>query len=435
MNYNKRQESLLASMPEYSMAILCAAKEKNRSNDTFYPFRQDSNFYYLTGFEEPDAVFLLIKNGSKSQRIIFVHPKDPVKEMWEGKRLGVDDAPKHLELDQAFSIEDLDTTLPGLLKGCAHLFYKYDEMPIDLQAMIGKLKKSKESYLIPSQFYDIDPLLFQQRRTKDDVEIGRVRSALALTAKAHHAAMAIASPLKYEYEVLALIEYIFKSGGASWDAYTTIVAGGNNANTLHYISNKDKLQNGDLALIDAGAEFGLYASDVTRTFPINGKFSLAQKELYSIILDTQKAVISMIKPDVLRSTIGDKAISMLSQGLIDTGIVKATLDEVIEKELYKPFYPHGIGHWMGLDVHDPLAYKDFNGKELAFKAGDILTIEPGLYLNANDTKIPKAYQGIGIRIEDDILVTPTGHENLSAKIAKDIDEVETMCQKSLYDYI
>ena len=219
------------------------------------------------------------------------------------------------------------------------------------------------------------------------------------------------------------------------DAYTTIVAGGNNANTLHYTNNKHSLKDGELILMDAGSEFKLYASDITRCFPVNGKFSDAQKVVYEIVLRTQKAVIAEIKPGVLRSTIGDLAIRLLSVGLIELGVLNEPLSEVIEKELYKPYYPHGIGHWMGLDVHDPLAYKDFEDKELAFESGDVLTIEPGLYLDASDETIPEAYRGIGIRIEDDILVTDSGHENLSIDIAKEISEIEKRCQMSVYDYI
>ncbi len=422
-------------MDDDSIAIITSTAPKQRSNDTFYPYRQDSNFYYLTGFEEDSATLVLSKKGASAESIIFVHPKNPLKEMWEGKRLGVDKALETLACDRCFSMDDFDVEILELLKNARTVYHQIDLPEDKIAASVAEQKQGKNAHHFPTNFKDINLELMLLRRNKQVEEIKHIRSALTITAKAHHAAMAQAQPSKFEYEIMALVEYIFKVGGASGDAYTTIVAGGNNANTLHYTHNKHSLKDGELILMDAGSEFKLYASDITRCFPVNGKFSTAQKEVYEIVLRTQKAVIAEIKPGVLRSTIGDLAIKMLSDGLIALGVLNEPLSEVIEKELYKPYYPHGIGHWMGLDVHDPLAYKDFEDKELAFESGDVLTIEPGLYLDASDEKIPKAYRGIGIRIEDDILVTHSGHENLSSDIAKEISEIEQRCQMSVYDYI
>lgn len=435
MFYEKNREQFFAQMPLHSVAIIFSGTQKQRSNDTNYPFRQDSNFYYLTGFLEDSAVLVMKKSKDYNESILFVHPKDPLKEMWEGKCLGVDKAMTTLKVDRSFSVDDFDKELPELLKHSQILYCQSGLKAEKIDPVLTKLKAGREDHLYPDTYKDIEKSILALRRKKQPYEIDHIRSALEITKKAHHAAMAAAKPSKYEYDIMALVEYIFKTGGASWDAYTTIVANGNNANTLHYISNDHRLVDGDLILMDAGSEFKLYASDITRCFPVNGKFSAAQKEVYEIVLKTQKAVIAEIKPGVLRSFISDLAIKMLSQGLIDLKILDEKLEVIIEKELYKPYYPHGIGHWMGLDVHDPVAYKDENNKEFAFEVGDVLTIEPGLYLEAGDKKIPKKYRGIGIRIEDNILVTKTGYENLSCGIAKEIAEIEKCCQADLYEFI
>ena len=435
MFYKNNRERFFAQMPVDSIAIIVSGTQKQRSNDTNFPFRQESNFYYLTGFLEDDAVLVMKKTQKLEESIIFVHPKDPLKEMWEGKCLGVEKACASLNMNKSFSIKEYETKLPELLKNTQILYHQTSLKSQHLDDTLNRLKMGKESHLYPATFIDIEKSILTLRRKKQDFEIENIRQAIEITTKAHHAAMAAAQPSKYEYQVMATVEYIFKTSGASWDAYTSIVAGGNNANTLHYINNDHRLVDGELILMDAGSEFKLYASDITRCFPVNGKFSAAQKEVYEIVLAVQKAAIAEIKPGILRSYISDLAIKMLSQGLKDLDILKEPLDDIIKKELYKPYYPHGIGHWMGLDVHDPVAYKDENGKEFCFEEGDVLTIEPGLYLDASDNKIPKKYRGIGIRIEDNILVTQEGHENLSIGIAKEIKEIESRCQSDIYDYI
>ncbi len=435
MNFQKNRERFFNEMPDQSVAIIPSGNVKQRSNDTYYPFRQDSNFYYLTGFLEDSAMLVMQKVDGHKKTTIFVHPKDPLKEMWEGRRVGVEKIRDIIACDESLSIDDYDTNIMDKIKGCQTLYAPTALIKGSLSDKIEKAKEGKSAHLYPDTFKDINALLFALRRKKQPFEIAFIKQALEITQKAHHAAMAKANPSKYEYDIMALVEYIFKTGGASGDAYTTIVAGGNNANILHYTDNGHKLLDGELILMDAGSEYKLYASDITRCFPVNGKFSTPQKELYEIVLKTQKAAIERIKPGVLRSYISDQAIQMLSQGLKDIKVLDQSLDEIIEKELYKPYYPHGIGHWMGLDVHDPVAYKDAHDKEFAFEEGDVLTIEPGLYLDAGDETIPEIYKGIGIRIEDNILVTKEGCENLSSDIAKEIHEVEDRCQMDLYDYI
>ncbi len=435
MNFFHNRERLFELLEDNSAVVIGSADPKQRSNDTNFPFRQDSNFYYLTGFEEPDAYLVMTKKDQHTEAVIFVHPKDPAKEMWEGKFLGVKKAVKHLNVDAAYATPEFEEKLPELLRGTRQLYHTVDEPIGTLTLSLAKLRSGREGHLFPSEHVDINQPLFRLRRYKQSWEVTAIKKALEITQVAHHAAMASANSSKHEYEIQALVEYIFKSRGAQWDAYTTIVAGGNNANTLHYISNRDRLRDGELLLMDAGCEYRLYASDITRTFPVNGKYSPVQKELYEAVLDVQKQVIKMIKPGVMRSALSDYAIKELTQLMIDQKIIKTSLDEAVEKELYKPYYPHGIGHWMGLDVHDPLAYKNPDDTEIAFAEGDVLTIEPGIYLDSSDSSVPKALRGIGIRIEDNILVTDKGHKNLSSKIAKEVADIEKLCEASLYDYI
>jgi len=272
---------------------------------------------------------------------------------------------------------------------------------------------------------NVRPLIEAMRLIKSRAEIKIIKHALGITKEAHLKAMQISKTLQYEYELQAEIEYCFKKNGAYSDAYTTIVASGNAANTLHYISNNQKLICGDLILIDAGCEYDYYASDITRTIPVSGKFSKQQKELYSMVLDVNKKIIEMIKPNILRSELQKSSEELLCQGLIELGILKGDFQEIMDEKLHKKYYPHGIGHWMGLDVHDECPYKVEEGNELPLQTGMVLTIEPGIYLDKDDKSVPKKYRGIGIRIEDDILVTKDGYENLSSDIVKEIDDIES----------
>ena len=431
---NRRR--FIEALPSGCIAIIEAAPPSVRSHDTHYVYRPQSNFYYLTGFKEPHAVLVVKKDAqNRAKTMVFVHPKDPAKEMWEGAVLGVEAAIWHLGVDEAYSIEALQTQALALLKSTQTLFAAFPTIPLWASQALSTALEGKEAHLFPTRIESVDALVFSLRRIKTPYEIATIKKALEVTQKAHLAAMAASNPASYEYEIQAVIEYIFKKHGATGDAYTSIVAGGNSANTLHYIANDKKFCDGDLVLIDAGCESDYYASDITRTFPVNGRFTKAQKKVYEIVLHTQKEVISRIKPGVLRSELSRLAIELLSTGLIDLKILKAPLETVIEKELYKPYYPHGIGHYMGLDVHDPIAYKDAQGIEYPLQVGEILTIEPGLYLPMGDKKVPKTYQGIGIRIEDDVLVTATGHEILSATIPKEILDIERACEGSVYDFI
>jgi len=416
--YTKRRKKLAKSLEINSVAILYSAEYKQRSNDTEYPYRQNSNFYYLSGFKEDGAALVFIKNKKSTKTYLFVTKKDPKMELWTGKRLGKDAAKEQFVVDDVFEYEDLNKQLEELSVGMKQCYYDFKELTVKTDEL--KLRvKSVSSYV------NLRPLVEAMRLIKTPTEIKIIKHALGITKEAHHKAMQISKTLQHEYELQAEFEYCFKKNGAYSDAYTTIVASANAANTLHYISNDQKLRSGDLILIDAGCEYDYYASDITRTIPVSGKFSKHQKELYAMVLDVNKKIIEMIKPNILRSELQKSSEELLCQGLIDLGILKGDFQKIMDEKLHKKYYPHGIGHWMGLDVHDECPYKDEEGNELPLQAGMVLTIEPGIYLDKDDKSVPKKYRGIGIRIEDDILVTKDGYENLSSDIVKEIEDIQS----------
>ena len=435
--FKNRRNKILDQMNS-GVALVPSASMQMRSNDTEFPFRQESNFYYLSGFNEPDCLLLLCKTDSESKTILFLRERDPEMEMWAGKRLGVKDAAKALGVDEAYDISKLEEEALQILEG-------YDTLYLDTfaeNAYINTVKKASNKLLhtrnidiSPRNFIHLNTLVEKERLVKETYEIDQIRKAMTITTQAHHMAMATAKPGMKEYEVQAMIEYVFKKEGSRHDAYGSIVAGGNNANTLHYVENSMPLNDGDLMLIDAGCEWNYYASDITRTTPVNGKFSKPQQALYEGILDAQLKIIKSIKPGISKQVLQEKSEIMLTQVMVDLGILKGSIDGLLEKKAHKKYYPHGIGHWMGLDVHDTCPYKDEEGKEVLFQKGMILTVEPAIYLPADDLEIPEAYRGIGIRTEDDILVTDKGFENLSSDIAKTVDEIEKMCASDYRDLL
>ena len=387
--YAKRRAKLAKKLPDNSVSILYSARYKTRSNDTEYPFRQDSDFYYLSGFKEDKSALSFVKQNGKTEITLFVAKKDKTQELWNGKRLGVARAKEIFMVDEVFEYENLH------------------------------IKDGKNSE-------DILKLIREMRLKKSKSEISLIKKAINITKEAHHHAIKYNKSSKYEYELQAEIEHIFKKRGAYSDAYTSIVACGDSANTLHYISNDKPLLKDKLILIDAGCEYDYYASDITRTIPVNRKFSEPQKELYNMVLDVQLKIIEMIKPNILRTKLQKESEKLLCEGLVELGILKGSVKKLLKKKKHKKYYPHGIGHWMGLDVHDNAPYKDKNGKEIPLKNGMVLTIEPGIYCSEDDKNIQKKYRGIGIRIEDDILVTKDGYENLSLSIAKSVEEIENL---------
>ena len=425
--YKQRCKDVLKKMKDDSVMILFSATEKIFSNDTHYPFRQDSTFYYLTGFHEDNAALVLVKSGNKDRIIMFVQPKDKLLELWTGKRAGAKKIKKDLSIKDVFSIKDLDDKFQKICQNKKAVYFDLlDKQTLTfIHSVVSRVKDNRKLKFYPKIFFDAKEIVNSLRRVKSDNEITLIKKAIDITQKAHHKAMKLKKTNIYEYELQAEFEYVFKKFGAMHDAYTTIVAGGNNANTLHYINNSSRLKDGDLVLIDAGCEYKMYASDITRTIPVSGRFTQAQKEVYSLVLDVQKKIIKMIKPGVKFSDLQNKARELLCGAMVELGILNGNVDELIQEEKDKRYYPHSIGHYMGIDVHDTCPYKDDNAEELPLCEGVVLTIEPGLYLPKDDKSIPTKYRGIGIRIEDDILVTKDGYENLSIKIKKEIEDIES----------
>jgi Xaa-Pro aminopeptidase len=415
--YKYRRNNLAKKLSKNSIAVLYSAEEKTRSNDTQYPYRQDSNFYYLTGFKEDNSALVIIKKKNKYKSILFVQEKDKKLELWTGKRLGEKESYKRFDVDEVYISKKINKKIKEFLTDKNSLYYDFKSTNKAVKKLIKLSDKVRNKK-------DIDLKVQEMRLIKSSSEINLIKKAINITKEAHHYAMSTNKLGKMEYELQADIEYVFKKNGAYSDAYTSIVACANSANTLHYISNNKLMQNNELILIDAGCEYEYYASDITRTIPVNGKFTKAQAEVYQLVLDTQLKIIDMIKPNVMRSSLQEKTELLLTEGLVKLGILKGDVKKLIKKKKHKIYYPHGIGHWMGLDVHDNAPYTYKNKKEIPLKQGMVLTIEPGLYLNKDDKNIPKKYRGIGIRIEDDILITKNGYKNLSKDIVKNIKDIE-----------
>lgn len=420
-----RRTTLLGKMQPNSVAVIPSAQLSTRSNDTEYAFRQDSDFFYLCGFDEPDAL-LLLSNLEGHYSVLFCQPKEPLAEIWHGRRLGSEAAIDSLNVDDSHSIEDLDAHLLDYLDGHDHLYFAQGQHPqvedvlfSALQALRNAPKQSRQA---PGTIVDIRDLLHEMRLIKSDFEISQMRKAAQISCDAHQAAMLAAKPGRNEYHLEAELHYVFACQGARHPAYGTIVGSGENACILHYTQNNCELQSGDLILIDAGAEYNGYAADITRTFPVSGKFSDPQKILYNLVLKAQLASFEFIKPGCTFKQATDCAIAILTEGLIELGMLRGALQDNIEQKSYRQFFMHGLGHWLGLDVHDVGKYK-LDGDDRPFVAGMVVTVEPGLYV-APDADVDPKWQGIGIRIEDNLVLTASGHENLTAAAPKHIEEIE-----------
>ncbi len=418
---------------ERAAAVVPTAAHRTRNADTEHRFRPDSDFWWLTGFAEPDSVLVLLPGaGAKPapRTVLFLRPKDREREVWSGRRLGVEAAPAHLSVDEARPIAELWDELPRLLRGYERVVYRtgVDEArDREVLRVLAHLRATAKSTSAPPAAL-VDPAanLHELRLAKDAAEIETMRAAARITREAHVLAMARARPGVNEREIDALLDHTFRSRGGTGAAYTNIVAGGANACILHYVENDQPLADGDLVLIDAGCELDWYASDVTRTFPVNGRFSADQRAVYEVVLEAQRAAIAAVRPGATFESVHVAAVAVLCRGLVRLGIVEGPVEDAIAKERYKRHYMHRTSHWLGLDVHDCGAYlADGRSRELA--PGFVLTVEPGLYLADDDTTIDARWRGIGVRIEDDVLVTPTGHEVLTRGIPKDVDEVEAAC--------
>lgn len=428
--YDRRQR-LLDRMEE-GVAIVTAAMPAVRSNDTEHPYRQNSDFYYLTGFNESNSLLILIKGESERKTVLYVEAYDEQYALWNGAKHGIEKAQERFRVDEVRNIADYPDEIKELLREHVTLYIDLfdDSDPIAEAKLAARLlRETRGVKRHIRNLRDVTHLIRSMRLLKTAEEVETIRRAVVLTADAHHEAMKRCRPGMKEYQLEAAMTYVFVNGGGHAEAYGTIVAGGNNANTLHYVENRDVLHDGDLVLIDAACEVELYASDITRTFPVSGKFTEPQKELYEKILEVQLKVIAAMKPGVKRDWLQLYSEELLCQVLIDLGILHGDLKSLLESKAHKKYAPHGIGHWMGLDVHDPCPYVDDAGESLAFAPGMVMTIEPGIYIRSDDETVEEKYRGIGIRIEDDILITEEGSENLSSMIAKTVEEIEAMCNR------
>jgi Xaa-Pro aminopeptidase len=424
---NERRIRLLAAMDDNSVAIIPAAAEITRSRDTEFAFRQDSDFFYLTQFPEPDAVLILVK-GEQNSSILFCRAKDKVAEVWCGRRIGEEKAQQDFGLDQALTINELDEHWVQLVSGKHTLYYAqgtYPDFDNKIWQLLSTLRGApKRGWKAPSVIKDVREILNEQRLFKSPAELAIMAKAGEISAQGHVRAMRFAKPGATEYQLEAELHHHYAMSGARHPAYGTIVGSGDNANILHYTENSDELKDGDLVLIDSGCELAGYAADITRTFPVNGQFSQPQKALYQLVLKAQLLALEMVKPGNTLKQAADATVRVLTEGLIELGILTGDIDQLIADEKYKDFYMHGLGHWLGLDVHDVGEYK-LNEKDRPFEPGMVLTIEPGLYVS-HDADAPAQYRGIGIRIEDDVVVTHDGHLNLTSAVPKTVAEIEQL---------
>lgn len=433
INFAARRKKLMQWMGPNSIAILPSSSEWIRSRDVHFHFRQDNDFWYLTGFNEPESLLVLVPGRAHGEYLLFNREKDKKQETWHGKRLGQEAAVEELGADDAFPITDIDDILPGLMEGRERIYYAlgvnkdFDQKVMEWRNELQEqVKRGAEP---PGELVDIRHHLHEMRLIKTQAEIQRMRYSANTAAKAHTAVMRACRAGLNELDMEAELNYTFARNGCRYSAYPSIVAAGNNANILHYVENDSPLDDGDLLLVDAGCEFEQYASDITRTIPINGSFSKEQAALYDIVLAAQLEAIAIIKPGIQWNDIHNTAVRVITQGLIDLGILKGECDALIESGAYQDFYMHKTGHWIGLDVHDVGDYQ-IHGESRVLEAGMVLTVEPGIYIANDNTKANKKWRGIGIRIEDDIVVTKDGHDVLSKAVVKSRDDIEKLMASS-----
>ncbi len=410
--------------------LVPAADEKLRNNDAEYLFRQDSDFYWLTGFDEPQGCVVLAARAGERKVVMFVRPRDKEKEIWTGRRLGVEGAVGVLGADEAFAVAEQDARLGGLVDGARTLWFKlgaeagWDErmirLLVELRAGVRAGKRAPGAVVEPGK------ILHELRLVKDEAELKLLRRAADLTAEAHMAAMRDGWAGRHEYQVQSEIEYAFRRRGGGGPGYGTIVAAGANSTILHYRAGDAVLKDGEVCLVDAGGEYGLYTADVTRTFPVSGTFTKAQAELYSLCLKVQKQAIEAVRPGATIDGIHEQVVRGLTEGLCAMGLLPGTPDERIADKGFRKYYMHRTSHWLGLDVHDVGDYQ-VEGSSRPLVPGMVLTIEPGLYVAPDDEAAPAALRGVGIRIEDDVLVTAEGHQNLTAGVPKEIADMEAVC--------
>ncbi len=424
----KRRRALMDSLPDKALLLVPSATLVTRSRDTEHPFRQDSDFWYLTGFNEPDALLVLMKGYAAGEQLLFNQPKDKLMETWTGIRLGQAGAVAQLGFNQAFTLAEIDQQLPNLLAEASEVW-----LPLEDEALYSRYLHWRQSVkarfkrvaCLPARITDLSQHLGEMRLIKQPEEIALMKQAARISAEAHCRAMQVCKPTMYEYQLQAELEHEFRMQGASGPSYGSIVGAGDNACVLHYVENSAIMQAGDLVLIDAGAEYQGYAGDITRTFPVSGTFSTPQQQLYNLVLKANELAISLTRPNATLDELHQAVVQCLVTGLVELGLLTGAVDWLIETEAYKAFFMHGTSHWLGLDVHDVGLYRQA-GQARPLQAGMVFTIEPGLYIAPDQADVDPQWRGIGIRIEDDILVTATGCEVLTSGVPKTVAGIEAL---------
>jgi Xaa-Pro aminopeptidase len=431
--FERRRRELMSQMETDSIAILPSATTVIRNRDAEFKFRQDSDFHYLTGFNEPDSVLVLVPGRKHGQCLFFCRERDRERELWDGYREGPEGLCQHFGADDAFPITDIDDILPGLMEGRERVYYSMGKRPeFDKRVMdwINVLRsKARSGAHPPGEFLDLDHLLHDMRLYKSAAELRIMKEAADISAAAHLRAMKFCQPGIMEYQLEAEYLHEFASRGAQAAAYNSIVGAGKNACVLHYVENNAVVRDGDLVLVDAGCELNCYASDITRTFPANGRFSKEQQALYEIVLDAQIAAIETIKPGSHWNQSHDKTVQVITQGLLDLNILQGDLEELIETKAYSPFYMHRAGHWIGMDVHDVGDYK-VHDEWRVLEQGMVMTVEPGIYIAADNKDVAAKWRGIGIRIEDDVAVTAQSYDVLSNEVVKSVSDIQRVIRRS-----
>ncbi|MES2919638.1 MAG: Xaa-Pro aminopeptidase [Pseudomonadota bacterium] len=427
--FARRRQALMNMMEPNSIAILPAAPHYKRNRDTEYRYRQDSDFFYLSGFPEPEAVICLIPGRPQGEYVLFCRERDREMEIWNGYRAGPEGAVADFGASDAFPITDIDEIIPGLIEGRERVYVSMGAQPLFDQRLMGWVNsiraKARSGLHAPGEFMMLDHLLHDLRLFKSSEELKVMRRAAALSARAHVRAMQAAKPGMTEYELEAELMHEFLKNGCAAPAYNTIVGSGANACILHYVENSQVMRDGDLVLIDAGGELDHYAADITRTFPVNGRFSPEQKAIYQLVLDSQLAAIASVKPGAHWNTPHEIVVNVLTEGLLALGLLTGSKEECIANESYRQFFMHRTGHWLGMDVHDVGDYKvDNQWREL--EPGMVMTVEPGLYIAPDCATVDPKWRGIGVRIEDDVLVTKTGSEVLTHGVPKAVADIEAL---------
>jgi Xaa-Pro aminopeptidase len=426
--FAKRRNRLMEMAGDESVVIVRAAVHKVRNNDVHYPYRQDSDFLYLSGFSEPEAMIVLLPHGNEGRSILFCRERDPHREMWDGSMAGLDGAVNQFGFDESFPIGEIGQRLPQMLHGRERVYCDLGKDTDFDHLLIGWMNefraKTRKKFHAPDEIIALGHYLHEMRLFKSRTEITAMRKSARIAARAHRRAMEVCKPGMNEAEIHAELLHTFTSNQCE-ASYIPIVGGGANACVLHYISNRDPLNDGDLLLIDAGAEYDGYASDITRTFPVNGRFTGAQKDLYQLVLDSQLKAIDAVRAGVPWEHVHETAVRVATEGMIELGILKGGLEEALEEEFFKDYYVHNTGHWLGLDVHDVGEY-EIDGHSRILEPGMVFTVEPGIYIPANAKAVDEVWRGMGIRIEDNVVVTRNEADILTSDICKTITEIEEL---------